>query len=55
MISPPVASPETGHITIYGWSTRCHLCPGERETGLRVFTGFGGHPFCIVFGRHGTG
>jgi hypothetical protein len=29
--------------------------PGERETGFRVFTDPAGHPFCIVFGRHGTG
>ncbi|MGO9080996.1 MAG: VOC family protein [Mycobacterium sp.] len=28
---------------------------GERETGFRVFTDPAGHPFCIVFGRHGTG
>jgi hypothetical protein len=25
--------------------------PGERETGVRVFTDPVGHPFCIVFGR----
>jgi Glyoxalase-like domain len=29
--------------------------PGERETGFRVFTDPAGHPFCIVFGRHGAG
>lgn len=29
--------------------------PGERETGFRVFADPAGHPFCIVFGRHGTG
>lgn len=28
--------------------------PGEHETGFRVFTDPVGHPFCIVFGRHGT-
>ena len=28
---------------------------GERETGFRVFTDPVGHPFCIVFGRHGPG
>jgi hypothetical protein len=28
--------------------------PGARETGFRVFTDPAGHPFCIVFGRHGT-
>lgn len=28
--------------------------PGERETGFRVFTDPAGHPFCIVFGRHGA-
>jgi catechol 2,3-dioxygenase-like lactoylglutathione lyase family enzyme len=27
---------------------------GERETGFRVFTDPAGHPFCIVFGHHGT-
>jgi catechol 2,3-dioxygenase-like lactoylglutathione lyase family enzyme len=27
--------------------------PSERETGFRVFTDPVGHPFCIVFGRHG--
>ncbi len=26
----------------------------ERETGFLVFTDPVGHPFCIVFGRHGT-
>ena len=28
---------------------------GERETGIRVFIDPVGHPFCIVFGRPGTG
>lgn len=28
--------------------------PGGRETGFRVFTDPVGHPFCIVFGHHGT-
>jgi catechol 2,3-dioxygenase-like lactoylglutathione lyase family enzyme len=28
---------------------------GERETGFRVFTDPVGHPFCIVFGRGGSG
>jgi catechol 2,3-dioxygenase-like lactoylglutathione lyase family enzyme len=28
---------------------------GERETGFRVFTDPVGHPFCVVFGGHGTG
>ena len=26
--------------------------PGGPETGFRVFIDPGGHPFCIVFGRH---
>ena len=29
--------------------------PGECETGFRVFIDLADHPFCIVFGRHGTG
>jgi hypothetical protein len=32
-------------------ATRVH---GQRETGFRVFTDPAGHPFCIVFGQHGT-
>jgi len=35
MIPPPVASPKTGRITIYGWSTRSATrLPGTGGTGM---------------------